>query len=261
MTHQASDRDRLALHDIRARLEAAENSGNAAYIGEMMADDVVVMVPNEPVKEGKAACAGFIRDVLEHLHAAFHRRIAYQSDEVSVLGDLAFDRGRFAFTVRRRDDGTTTEAAGKYFWVYSRDADQGWKLSRLVASLDDEDEAAPRLEIGSVVIACYEFDRMRAFWGAALGYVPREPPSPGWCVLRDPDGRRPNVSLNQVPTKQTGRSRLHLDLYTADRDAEVERLTALGAKPYPWRNPDGADFVVLEDPEGHLFCVVQQGEC
>jgi hypothetical protein len=66
------------------------------------------------------------------------------------------------------------------------------------------------------------------------------------------------VSLNRVPTRRTSRSRLHLDLYTNQRDVEVDRLVSLGAKRYPWRYPPGADYVVLEDPEGNLFCVVQK---
>jgi len=41
-----------------------------------------------------------------------------------------------------------------------------------------------------------------------------------------------------------------------DQEVEVERLLSLGAKKYPWRYRPGADFVVLEDPGGNLFCVV-----
>ena len=146
-----------------------------------------------------------------------------------------------------------------YFWVYSREARDGWKLSRRVASHEEEGHEGPsRLEIGSVVIACHEFDLMLAFWSEALRYVPRDPPSPGWCVLRHLEGRRPNLSLNGVPTKRSARSRLHLDLYTDNREVEVERLIALGATRHPWRYREGADFVVLADPEGNLFCVVQK---
>jgi hypothetical protein len=50
---------------------------------------------------------------------------------------------------------------------------------------------------------------------------------------------------------------LHLDLYTNNRDAEVERLIKIGATRYPWRYKTHDDFVVLEDPDGNLFCVVQ----
>lgn len=115
------------------------------------------------------------------------------------------------------------------------------------------------MKIGSIVISCYEFDKMLAFWQQALRYVPRDPASDGWVVLRDPDGKGPNVSLNRVPTRRAGkRSRLHLDLYTSDRDGEVERLVELGATRYPWRYRPNSDFVVLEDPDGNLFCVVQR---
>jgi catechol 2,3-dioxygenase-like lactoylglutathione lyase family enzyme len=114
------------------------------------------------------------------------------------------------------------------------------------------------MKIGSIVIRCYEFDKMLAFWQEALHYVTREPAEGGWVVLRDPEGRGPNLSLDQAPERRTGkRSRLHLDLYTTDQEGEVERLIKIGAKRYPWRYQPGADFVVLEDPDGNLFCVVQ----
>lgn len=114
------------------------------------------------------------------------------------------------------------------------------------------------MKIGSIVIRCYEFEKMLAFWQEALSYVPREPARGGWVVLRDPTGRGPNLSLDKVPEKRSGkRSRLHLDLYTDNREREVERLIELGAMPYPWRYRAHDDFVVLEDPDGNLFCVVQ----
>lgn len=101
---------------------------------------------------------------------------------------------------------------------------------------------------------------MLAFWQSALGYLPRSPARGGWVVLRDPEGLGPNMSLDQLPQRRTGkRSHLHLDLYTDDQESEVERLVKLGATRYPWRYRPGDDFVVLEDPDGNLFCVVQSG--
>jgi hypothetical protein len=49
-----------------------------------------------------------------------------------------------------------------------------------------------------------------------------------------------------------------LDLYAENQKEEVERLVSLGATRYPWRYVPGDDFVVLEDPDGNLFCVVQE---
>lgn len=115
------------------------------------------------------------------------------------------------------------------------------------------------LKIGSIVIKCYEFNKMYDFWKKTLNYVPREEPNAGWVVLTDPKNLGPNISLDQSPTKREGkRSWLHLDLYTSERETEVKRLISLGAKEYPWRYEENADYTVLEDPDGNLFCVVQK---
>lgn len=114
------------------------------------------------------------------------------------------------------------------------------------------------MKIGSIVIHCHEFDRMVAFWQQALGYVPRAPASGGWLVLRDPLGQGPNLSFQARDRPRACRSWLHLDLYTDNQRVEVARLVALGARRYPWRYPPRADYVVLEDPDGNLFCVVEK---
>ena len=114
------------------------------------------------------------------------------------------------------------------------------------------------MKIGSIVIRCYEFDKMLAFWQEALHYVPKRPAAGGWVILCAPEGSGPNISLDQVPERRSGkRSRLHLDLYTVDQEGEVERLVKLGATRYPWRYLPDDDFVVLADPDDNLFCVVQ----
>jgi catechol 2,3-dioxygenase-like lactoylglutathione lyase family enzyme len=112
------------------------------------------------------------------------------------------------------------------------------------------------MKIGSVVIDCNDFDRMSTFWREALHYVPRSPAEEDWVVLRDPDGSSVNVSLQKVPEPRVGKNRLHFDLYTDDQAAEVERLLDIGAIRHPRTPEPDEDFVVLEDPEGNLFCVV-----
>jgi catechol 2,3-dioxygenase-like lactoylglutathione lyase family enzyme len=114
------------------------------------------------------------------------------------------------------------------------------------------------MKIGSIVIDCSDFDKMLAFWQEALHYVPRKPAQGGWVVLRDPEGRSPNISLNQVPEKRSGKNRLHLDLYTDNRESEMRRLLKIGAKRHPQTYDPDDDFRVLEDPDGNLFCVVQK---
>ena len=99
---------------------------------------------------------------------------------------------------------------------------------------------------------------MLAFWQAALGYVPKAPPQDGWVILTDPTRRGPNISLDRVeqPPPLGEVSRVHLDLYTDDGAGEVERLLALGATRYEREARPEDDFVVLVDPDGNRFCVV-----
>jgi len=116
------------------------------------------------------------------------------------------------------------------------------------------------LRIGSIVIDCINFDKMLAFWKEALHYVPREPAQDGWVVLRDPEGRNPNISLNQVSERLVGRNWIHFDLYTNDQEGEMERLLKMGATRHPQTYEPGDDFIVLEDPDGNLFCVVDKSK-
>jgi catechol 2,3-dioxygenase-like lactoylglutathione lyase family enzyme len=123
-----------------------------------------------------------------------------------------------------------------------------------MSKIDNEPE---HVQIGSIVIRCYEFERMLQFWQAALHYVVGHTEE-GFVILKDPYGKGSNISLDRAPTKRTGkRSWIHLDLYTPNQAGEVKRLVNLGATRYPWKYPSDADYVVLEDPDGNLFCVVQ----
>jgi predicted enzyme related to lactoylglutathione lyase len=116
------------------------------------------------------------------------------------------------------------------------------------------------LRVGSIVIRVDDLERQAEFWEAALGYVRRDLQADDFILLRPRDGVGPNVSLDQVPSKVQIPPRIHLDLYTEDQAGEVERLKALGATEVHWdKRPPDADYVILSDPEGNRFCVVDIG--
>jgi hypothetical protein len=112
------------------------------------------------------------------------------------------------------------------------------------------------MKVGSVVVDCNDFEAMSTFWQEALGYVPKYPPSDDWVILRDPEDKNVNVSIQKVPEERSGKNRLHFDLYTDEQEAEVKRLLEIGATRHPRTPEPDEDFVVLEDPEGNLFCVI-----
>jgi predicted enzyme related to lactoylglutathione lyase len=113
------------------------------------------------------------------------------------------------------------------------------------------------IAIGSVVIRVHDMGAQIRFWSRALDYDVREPHDDDFVLLRSPDGTGPNVSLDAHPSERALPPRIHLDLYADDQEAEVRRLVALGARPVEWAGrPADADYVILEDPEGTRFCVV-----
>jgi predicted enzyme related to lactoylglutathione lyase len=116
------------------------------------------------------------------------------------------------------------------------------------------------IRVGSIVIRVDDLQRQTEFWTAALDYVPRDDDSEDFRLLRPRDGRGPNVSLDRVRSTLQIPPRIHLDLYAEDQAAEVERLKALGATEVLWdKRPPDADYVILADPEGNRFCVVDAG--
>jgi ketosteroid isomerase-like protein len=132
--------DLAELHTIRERLAAAENAYNANVLVDLMAEDVVLMVPDFPVQEGREACARFIRGVTDFFRETASRRITYASAEVRVTGDVAYDRGTFSFTFTSNDGLEDVVETGKYFWLYTRAAGSGWKIWRTIVSLDQRED-------------------------------------------------------------------------------------------------------------------------
>jgi catechol 2,3-dioxygenase-like lactoylglutathione lyase family enzyme len=113
------------------------------------------------------------------------------------------------------------------------------------------------LRIGSIVLRVDDLERQTEFWEAALGYVRRDETSDDFVLLRPRDGVGPNLSLDLSRSTVQLPPRIHLDLYAEDQAGEVERLKALGATEVHWdKRPADADYVILADPEGNRFCVI-----
>lgn len=113
------------------------------------------------------------------------------------------------------------------------------------------------LRIGSIVWGVRDVPRAIEFWCAALNYRPRDELEDDWAVLIPTEGNGVQLALKRVASAQARRH--HLDLYAHDQAAEVERLLALGVTRVDWQYEEGADYVVLADPDGNRFCVVERG--
>lgn len=113
-----------------------------------------------------------------------------------------------------------------------------------------------------VTIDCHDLLALRDFWTGALGFSERAKvdPSATFHTLFAPDDRGlHHLTLQVVPEPKSTKVRIHLDLFVADVAADVERLTALGARIITPADPSSSwQSAVLADPEGHEFCVAQR---
>ncbi|KJY45489.1 MULTISPECIES: VOC family protein [unclassified Streptomyces] len=116
------------------------------------------------------------------------------------------------------------------------------------------------LTIRSVVLGVSDVPRAAAFWTEALGYLPRGEIEEHWVVLMPAAGAGVQLALGLSGTPVQEHPRVHLDLYAddaAEQAAEVDRLVSLGAQRVEWElYPEDPDFVVLADPDGNRFCVI-----
>ena len=123
--------------------------------------------------------------------------------------------------------------------------------------------------IDSITVDAQHPASLARFWAAALeGYALRaydeaelaRLASLGFTPDTDPtvmvDGPGPSLCFQKMPGRTNGRNRWHLDLVSAPREAEVERLCGLGARV---RDVHDA-WTTLLDPEDNPFCVLDPRE-
>jgi catechol 2,3-dioxygenase-like lactoylglutathione lyase family enzyme len=117
------------------------------------------------------------------------------------------------------------------------------------------------LNVQFFVLGTTDMGRAIDFWTRALGYVVSAGGAEArWTELVPASGHGAALAFQYSETPVQERPRSHIDLSVADaaeQAAEVDRLVSLGAERVDWDlYPADPDFVVLADPDGNRFCVV-----
>lgn len=97
------------------------------------------------------------------------------------------------------------------------------------------------------------------FWAAALGWEVAAETTHD-VALRPTDDTSFRIVFRAVPERKVARSRIHLDLTTTsldDQQESVTRLVELGARHIDIGQTGDEPHVVLADPEGNEFCLVE----
>jgi predicted enzyme related to lactoylglutathione lyase len=114
------------------------------------------------------------------------------------------------------------------------------------------------LALHHIVVDAHDLPGLARFWAEVLN----------WRILSEherevvigTDATAPmGICFMPVTDKKTVKNRLHLDLAPEpdDRDAEIERVIALGARPVDVGQTGSESWTVLADPEGNEFCVLR----
>jgi catechol-2,3-dioxygenase len=112
-----------------------------------------------------------------------------------------------------------------------------------------------------IVIDAHDLPGLARFWTQALGWrvlSERE----GEIVIGTDDSAPVGICFMPVSEPKTVKNRVHLDLTAgaAERDGEIERLLALGARRVDIGQSGAESWTVLADPEGNEFCVIRPKE-
>jgi predicted enzyme related to lactoylglutathione lyase len=111
------------------------------------------------------------------------------------------------------------------------------------------------LEWEQVIVDAADPGRLGRWWATALEWVVVNDDPEEFEIRPAPD-RLPGLLFARVAEPQTLKNRLHLDFRPDDRDAAVARLLDLGAAHADVGQGEES-WVVLRDPQGNEFCVLQ----
>lgn len=114
--------DIAAVAAVRDQEVAAINSGAADI--SYLADDAVMMPPNEPAVSGSTAIGEWVRSFMSQFTAS----LEYGSSDITVSGDWAIERYAGTLTLTPVGGGDAVEEVLKGIHVYRRGDDGTWKM-------------------------------------------------------------------------------------------------------------------------------------
>ena len=109
----------------------------------------------------------------------------------------------------------------------------------------------------AITVDCLDPHRVARFWSALLGRD-EGPSEPGWVYLGEPSDAQPRLVFQPVSEPKRGKTRVHLDVSVDDIGGAMDEVESLGGSFTGERHEyDAGVVVVMADPEGNEFCLVQ----
>ena len=122
--------DEAAIRQVLDEVASTFNAGDYDGMFARYRDDVVVSPPGAPDIVGKDAWrAGLAASLPPNL--AY--KLRFDTQEMEVAGDLAYERGTYAIEMTDKATGAALPPiSGRHVHLFKREADGGWKGWRLM---------------------------------------------------------------------------------------------------------------------------------
>ena len=127
-----TEADVEAINSLRDEFIALDNASDAAGLASLYTNDAVLMPPNEAAVTGNQAIESWFQTTFDQFTTEF----TVASQELEVVGDLAFDWGAYMTALTPKAGGEPTEDRGKYIMILRKQVDGSWKIARDIWSSD-----------------------------------------------------------------------------------------------------------------------------
>jgi len=118
--------DIAAINKVYHQYATGISTGNIDLWISLWIDDGVQMPPDEPAITGKEQ----IRSRIQSFFDKYIFKMAINVEEVKVVGDWAFSRGTYTYSLTPKKEGELYANTGKYLTILERQADGSWKFAR-----------------------------------------------------------------------------------------------------------------------------------
>lgn len=118
------EEDIAAINDMYKQATLACSNGDVELYLSLFTEDAVVMATEYPALIGEKQ----LRPAMEGLFSMFELKLPYKVDKVEVLGDWAFARSSFQYSMTLKEGGETSTRAGKELDIFKRQVDGSWKI-------------------------------------------------------------------------------------------------------------------------------------
>jgi len=105
----------------------AMTANDAAALGRVVTEDVVLMPPNEQPLAGRAAIVAWFAGVVSQARTT---SVDVPQREVIVSGDYGIERGSYVWTVSPTAGGPPSVLRGSFLAIYQRQSDGEWRVIR-----------------------------------------------------------------------------------------------------------------------------------